>query len=70
MIILIEITIIKKGQWDELKEQINKTQELWSRIENKDEYETETANLVKKYLEKYEKYKYKYIELTLTFYKK
>lgn len=61
---------IKKGQWDELKEQINKTQELWSRIENKDEYETETANLVKKYLEKYEKYKYKYIELTLTFYKK
>lgn len=61
---------LKKGQWDELKEQINKTQELWSRIENKDEYETETANLVKKYLEKYEKYRYKYIELTLTFYKK
>ena len=61
---------IKKEQWDELKEQINKTQELWSRIENKDEYETETANLVKKYLEKYEEYKHKYIELTLTFYKK
>ena len=61
---------IKKGQWDELKEQINKTQESWSRIENKDKYEIETAYLVKKYLEKYEEYKHKYIELTLTFYKK
>lgn len=61
---------LKKEQWDELKEQINKTQESWSRIENKDKYETETANLVKNYLEKYEEYKHKYIELTLTFYKK
>lgn len=61
---------IKKGQWDELKEQINKTQESWSRIENKDKYEIETAYLVKKYLEKYEEYKHKYIKLTLTFYKK
>lgn len=61
---------LKKEQWDELKEQINKTQESWSRIENKDKYETETAYLVKKYLEKYEDYKHKYIELALTFYKR
>ena len=52
-----------------MKEQINKTQDVWSRIENKNSYETETADLVKKYLEKYEKYKHKYIELTLNFYK-
>ena len=60
---------IKKEQWNELKEQINKAQEAWCRIENKNSYETETADLVKKYLEKYEKYKHKYIELTLNFYK-
>ena len=60
---------IKKEQWNELKEQIDKTQELWNRIENKDKYEEETADLVKKYLEKYEEYTHKYIELTLTFYK-
>ncbi len=60
---------IKKEQWNELKEQIYKTQEVWSRIENKKRYETETADLVKKYLEKCEKYKHKYIELTLNFYK-
>lgn len=63
------IAYIKKEQWNELKEQINKTQEVWSRIENKNSYETETADLVKKYLEKYEKYKHKYIELTLNFHK-
>lgn len=62
-------TYIKKEQWNELKEQIYKTQEIWSRIEDKNRYETETADLVKKYLEKYEKYKHKYIELTLNFYK-
>lgn len=36
----------KKGQWDELKEQINKTQKSWSRIKKKDKYEIESLRVV------------------------